>query len=90
MLVTYDHFPLEEKAAFNRTCSNLGLNARDFDLEAEIECQDAVNWRSQAHVVVVIHKPTARARICTGYSRQSWIDAFDEQVRKYRFTKSSA
>ena len=86
MLVTYEHFPLEEKAAFSRICSSLGLNPRDFELEAEIERQNTANWHSQAHVVVVIHKPTARARVCAGYSKQSWIDAFDEQVRKFRFT----
>jgi len=86
MLVTYENFPVEEQAAFRRACSKLGLNQPDFDLEAEVESLDLAGWRSRPHSVVVTHRPTARTRICTGWAKRSWLAAFDEQVRKYRFT----
>ena len=85
MLVPFQRFPAEEQVAFQRVCSSLGLNQPDFDLEAEIESLDPDAWRSQPHIVVVTHRPTARARICPGLPKRSWLEAFDEQVRKYRF-----
>lgn len=85
MLVAFQSFPAEEQAAFQRLCSNLGLNQPDFELEAEVASLDLAAWRSQPHIVVVTHRPTSRARICSGWPKRTWLDAFDDQVRKNRF-----
>ena len=85
MLVSYENFPIEEQAAFRRACAKLGIDQADFDLEAEVETAELAGWRSHPHLVIVTHRPSTRSRLCTGWSKRSWISAFDDQVRKFRF-----
>lgn len=85
MLVSYEDFPIEEKTAFSLACTKLGLQQPDFDLKAEVETKELAGWRSKPHVVFVTHRPTSRYSICTGWTERTWIVAFDEQVRKFRF-----
>lgn len=81
--VRYNDFPAEEKAAFRRVCGKLGLAEGDFELNAEVENLDLASWRARPHVVVVHHIPSSRTRVCAGWTKKSWLDVFEDFIRKH-------
>jgi hypothetical protein len=87
MRIAFPDFPAQQKANFALACRNLGLHPDEFDLEAEVDQQEADDWAFHPHVVVVTHRATSSARICDGGFGKLWTVAFDTHVRRFRFVQ---